>query len=43
LVGCPAAELEGIPRVVFLAKLAEFGVSALRATEAELTDDVASA
>lgn len=38
-----AAELAGVPRVMFLAKLAEFGVSVLRATEAELADDLANA
>ncbi|MBI3204187.1 MAG: UPF0175 family protein [Myxococcales bacterium] len=38
-----AAELAGVPRVVFLSRLAEFGVAALRSTEADLMDDLASA
>lgn len=37
-----AAELAGLPRVVFLAKLAELGVAVLRASEADLADDMAS-
>ena len=37
-----AAELAGLPRVVFLAKLAEFGVAALRASEQDLADDLAN-
>ena len=38
-----AAEVAGVPRVVFLSKLSEFGVSALSATESDLGDDLASA
>jgi predicted HTH domain antitoxin len=37
-----AAELAGLPRVVFLAKLGELGVAVLRASEADLADDLAS-
>jgi predicted HTH domain antitoxin len=38
-----AAELAGVSRVAFLAKLAEFGVDTFRQTEAELADDLAHA
>lgn len=38
-----AADLAGVPRVVFLSRLAEFGVHVLGATEADLMDDLASA
>ena len=34
-----AAALAGLPRVVFLARLGEFGAAALRQTEAELSED----
>lgn len=34
-----AATLAGVPRVVFLAKLADYGVSTFRLTEAELDED----
>ncbi|MEQ8957800.1 MAG: hypothetical protein RLP02_07760 [Coleofasciculus sp. C2-GNP5-27] len=32
-----------MPRVVFLAKLAEFGVDTFRLTESELAEDLANA
>jgi predicted HTH domain antitoxin len=35
-----AANLAGIPRVVFLSKLAEYGVDTFRLTEAELAEDL---
>ncbi len=38
-----AATLAGIPRVVFLSKLAEYGVDTFRLTEAELAEDLANA
>lgn len=38
-----AANLAAIPRVVFLSKLAEYGVDTFRLTEAELADDFANA
>lgn len=38
-----AAHLAGIPRVVFLSKLAEYGVDTFRLTEAELAEDLANA
>jgi len=38
-----AARLAGIPRVVFLSKLGEWGVNTFRATEDELEEDAASA
>jgi len=38
-----AANLAGIPRVMFLAKLGEYGVSAFRLSEAELAEDLAHA
>jgi predicted HTH domain antitoxin len=38
-----AANLARIPRVVFLAKLAEFGVDTFRLTESELAEDLANA
>ena len=38
-----AAELAGVPRVAFLAKLGEFAVETFRETEAELTSDIANA
>lgn len=38
-----AANLAGIPRVVFLSKLAEYGVDTFRLTEAELAEDLANA
>lgn len=38
-----AANLAGLPRVVFLAKLAEYGVDTFRLTEAELIEDAARA
>ena len=38
-----AAELAGMPRVAFLARLSEFGVDTFRQTEAELADDFAHA
>jgi predicted HTH domain antitoxin len=37
-----AANLARIPRVVFLAKLAEFGVDTFRLTESELAEDLAN-
>lgn len=38
-----AANLAGVPRVVFLSKLAEYGVDTFALTEAELIEDVANA
>lgn len=38
-----AADLAGVPRVVFLSRLSELGVHALASTEAGLADDLASA
>lgn len=38
-----AAKLAGIGRVVFLSKLAEYGVDTFRLTEAELAEDLARA
>lgn len=38
-----AANLAGLPRVVFLVKLAEYGVDTFRLTEAELIEDPARA
>jgi predicted HTH domain antitoxin len=38
-----AAELAGLPRVVFLKRLAEYGVSALSATRKELLEDMGNA
>ena len=38
-----AANLAGIPRVVFLTRLAEYGVATFRLTEEELAGDFASA
>jgi len=38
-----AANLARIPRVVFLSKLAEFGVDTFRLTESELAEDLANA
>lgn len=38
-----AANLAGIPRVVFLSKLADYGVDTFRLKEAELIDDLANA
>ncbi|MCC6897639.1 MAG: UPF0175 family protein [Polyangiaceae bacterium] len=38
-----AAELAGLPRMLFLSRLAEFGVAALSTTESELRDDLATA
>ena len=38
-----AANLAGIGRVVFLSKLAEYGVDTFRLTEAELAEDLARA
>ena len=38
-----AAELAGIPRVIFLKRLSEYGVSALSATRRELTEDMHNA
>ncbi len=38
-----AANLAGIRRVVFLSKLAEYGVDTFRLTEAELAEDLANA
>jgi predicted HTH domain antitoxin len=37
-----AAELAGIPRVAFLARLSEFGVDTFRQTEDELRRDLAN-
>jgi len=34
-----AAKLAGVPRVVFLAKLADFGVDTFRLTEAEMLEE----
>ena len=34
-----AARLAGVPRTVFLARLAEYGVSTFRLTEAEVAED----
>jgi len=38
-----AARLAGVPRVVFLARLAEYGVDTFRLTEEELLADVQNA
>ena len=38
-----AARLAGIPRVAFLAKLSDYGVSTFDLTEQELLDDVRNA
>lgn len=38
-----AANLASIPRVVFLSKLADYGVDTFRLKEAELIDDLANA
>lgn len=38
-----AANLAGIPRTVFLTKLADYGVDTFRLTEAELAEDLANA
>ncbi len=38
-----AAELAGVPRVAFLAKLAEFGVDTFAQTELDLASDFAHA
>jgi predicted HTH domain antitoxin len=38
-----AANLAGLPRVVFLSKLADYGVDTFALTEAELLEDVANA
>lgn len=38
-----AAELAGVPRVAFLAKLSEFGIDTFRQTEADIADDFANA
>lgn len=38
-----AANLAGIERVVFLSKLAEYGVDTFRLTESELAEDLARA
>lgn len=38
-----AAELAGLPRVVFLKRLGEYGVSALSATRKELLEDMGNA
>jgi predicted HTH domain antitoxin len=38
-----AAQLAGTPRPVFLAKLADYGVTTFRMTEAELREDAQSA
>ena len=38
-----AATLAGVPRTVFLSKLADYGVSTFRHTEEELREDLAHA
>lgn len=38
-----AANLAGIPRVLFLSKLADYGVNTFNLTEAELSEDLANA
>lgn len=38
-----AANLAGIPRVVFLSKLADYGVDTFRLTQAELAEDLSNA
>jgi len=38
-----AAQLAGVPRVVFLSKLADYGVDTFRLTEVELLEDLARA
>ncbi|NJP08690.1 MAG: UPF0175 family protein [Leptolyngbyaceae cyanobacterium RU_5_1] len=38
-----AAKFAGIPRVIFLSKLADYGVDTFRLTEAELREDLANA
>ncbi len=38
-----AANLAGVPKVVFLAQLANYGISNFKLTEAELAEDLANA
>ena len=38
-----AAELAGLPRTVFLTKLADYGVATFKLSEAELREDLARA
>jgi predicted HTH domain antitoxin len=38
-----AASLAGVPRTVFLSKLADYGVSTFRQTETELNEELVSA
>jgi len=38
-----AANLAGIPRIIFLTKLADYGVNSFCLTEAELAEDLANA
>lgn len=38
-----AAALAGVPRVVFLSRLAEYGVDTFRQTDAELDEEAANA
>jgi predicted HTH domain antitoxin len=38
-----AAALAGVPRTVFLSKLADYGVATFRQTEEELREDLANA
>ena len=38
-----ASTLAGIPRALFLSKLADYGVATFRLTEAELTEDMTRA
>jgi predicted HTH domain antitoxin len=38
-----AANLAGIPRIVFLSKLADYGVATFRLSEAELAEDLSRA
>ena len=43
LSSCAAARLAGIPRVVFLSKLADYGVDTFRLSEEELIQSLANA
>lgn len=38
-----AAALAGVPRVLFLSKLADYGIATFRMSEEDLAEDVASA
>lgn len=38
-----AAELAGVPRIAFLAKLSEFGIDAFRQGQSDIANDLANA